>query len=76
MAPTLPTDLPRDELSQCCQALERKLGASPYWEIRNLVCQIDCNRIRVQGTVSSFYEKQIAQAGGQSRGTGTHAQRN
>jgi hypothetical protein len=41
-------------------ALEQQLQASPYWSIRQLVCQIDRDRIVVRGTVSSYYLKQVA----------------
>jgi hypothetical protein len=41
--------------------LEQELRMSSYWPIRHLVCQIDRDRIRIHGTVSSFYLKQIAQ---------------
>jgi BON domain len=62
MAPTMQTDSARDELDRYCAALKQELGTSPYWSIRHLVCQIDGDRITVQGTVSSFYIKQIAQS--------------
>jgi hypothetical protein len=42
--------------------LRQQLRASPYWSIRQLVCDIDQNRIIVRGTVTSFYLKQIAQS--------------
>ena len=61
MIPTLSTNSAPDQLSRHCSALKRELETSPYWPIRHLVCQIDCDRITVQGTVSSFYLKQIAQ---------------
>lgn len=61
MTPTLQTDSPADRLSRFCSALKRELGASPYWPLRHLVCQIDRDRITVQGTVSTFYLKQVAQ---------------
>jgi hypothetical protein len=50
-----------DQLGRYCAALKQELDTSPYWSIRHLVCQIDRDRIRVRGTVSSFYLKQIAQ---------------
>lgn len=62
MATPFQTGLVTDQLSRCCSALKQKLGTSPYWSIRHLVCQIDRDRITVQGTVSSFYLKQIAQS--------------
>jgi hypothetical protein len=62
MTPTTEFDVASDQLDRCCVALSRQLKRSPYWAVRNLVCQIDRNRITVQGTVSSFYLKQIAQS--------------
>jgi BON domain-containing protein len=59
MAPTSQSELLPDQLARCCTALKQQLGKSPYWSIRHLVCQIDRDRIAVQGTVSSFYLKQI-----------------
>ena len=61
MAPTMQTDSTPDQLERHCAALREELGTSRYWPIRHLVCQIDRDRITVQGTVSSFYLKQIAQ---------------
>jgi hypothetical protein len=61
MTSTLQTDSAPDQLSRFCSALKLELGTSPYWSIRHLVCQIDRDRITVQGTVSSFYLKQVAQ---------------
>ena len=62
MAPASHSELVPDQLSRYCTALKQQLGKSPYWSIRLLVCQIDRDRITVQGTVSSFYLKQIAQS--------------
>jgi hypothetical protein len=62
MATPLQTVSVPDQLSRCCSALKQELGTSTYWSIRHLVCQIDRDRITVQGTVSSFYLKQIAQS--------------
>ena len=62
MAPTSHSELVPDQLSRCCTVLRQQLGNSPYWSIRRLVCQIDRDGIAVQGTVSSFYLKQIAQS--------------
>ena len=62
MAPTSHSELVPDRLSGCCIALKQQFGKSPYWSIRHLVCHIDRDRITVQGTVSSFYLKQIAQS--------------
>jgi hypothetical protein len=61
VALTTRTDLARQQLERYCAVLRQALGTSPYWPIRHLVCQVDRDRIRVQGTVSSFYLKQIAQ---------------
>jgi len=62
MASTMQTDSASDQLYRNCAALKQELCTSPYWSIRHLVCQIDRDRITVQGTVSSFYLKQIAQS--------------
>lgn len=62
MATTFQTGSVSDNLSRCCLALKQELGTSPYWSIRHLVCQIDRDRITVQGTVPSFYLKQVAQS--------------
>lgn len=62
MAPTLSTEMALSRLSHSCSALKDQLGCSPYWSVRRLVCQVDRDRITVQGTVSSFYLKQIAQS--------------
>jgi len=62
MAPTMQTDSAPDQLDRYCAALKQELCMRPYWSIRQLVCQIDRDRITVQGTVSSFYMKQIAQS--------------
>jgi hypothetical protein len=61
MPPTSHSELVPDQLSRYCTALKQQLGKSPYWSIRHLVCHIDSDLITVQGTVSSFYLKQIAQ---------------
>lgn len=42
-------------------ALERDLQSSPYWSLRQLVCQVDRDRVVVRGTVPSYYLKQVAQ---------------
>src|SRR5262245_4720574 len=62
MVSTTQIDSTPDQLDRNCAALRQELGTSPYSSIRHLVCQIDRDRIRVQGTVSSFYLKQIAQS--------------
>ena len=59
---TFPATAASDQLARYCSDLKQQLGASPYWSIRRLVCQIERDRITVQGTVSSFYLKQIAQS--------------
>lgn len=58
----LQIELPADELTRCCTALEQQLGISPYGPIRHLVCRIERDRITVQGTVPTYYLRQIAQA--------------
>jgi hypothetical protein len=62
MAPAPPFDVPSDQLTRCCTALKQQLGISPYGPIRHLVCRIDRDRITVQGTVPTFYLRQIAQS--------------
>jgi len=42
-------------------ALEQDLRSSPYWSLRQLVCQVDRDRVIVRGTVPSYYLKQVAQ---------------
>jgi hypothetical protein len=42
-------------------ALEQELQNSPYWSVRQLVCQVDRDRVVVRGTVPSYYLKQVAQ---------------
>jgi hypothetical protein len=42
--------------------VQRQLGASPYWPIRQLVCEIDRDRIVIRGTVPCYYLKQVAQS--------------
>ena len=58
----LQIELPSDDLTRCCAALKQQLRISPYGPIRDLVCWIDRDRITVQGTVPSFYLRQIAQS--------------
>ena len=55
-----PVATPRVRLQMT--AIEQALAANPYWSIRQLVCQIDRDRISLKGTVPSYYLKQIAQA--------------
>ena len=43
-------------------ALEQDLRSSPYWSLRQLVCQLDRDRVTLHGTVPSYYLKQVAQA--------------
>ncbi len=43
-------------------ALEQQLRTSPYWAVRQLVCQIDRNRVIIRGTVPSYYLKQVAES--------------
>lgn len=42
--------------------LQRQLRTSPYWPIRQLVCEIDRDRIVIRGTVPCYYLKQVAQS--------------
>ena len=61
MSPALPIELASDRMTRCYMDLKRQLGVSPYGPIRHLVCRIDRDRITVQGTVPTFYMRQIAQ---------------
>jgi hypothetical protein len=42
--------------------LQEQFRSSPYWAIRQLVCDIDRERAIVRGTVPSYYLKQVAEA--------------
>jgi hypothetical protein len=42
--------------------VQRQLRTSAYWSIRQLVCEIDRERIVLRGTVPSYYLKQVAQS--------------
>jgi hypothetical protein len=52
----------QSELARYCSALKSELSSSQYGAIRHLVCRIDRDRITVQGTVPSFYMRQVAQS--------------
>ena len=41
--------------------VQTQLRASPYWPVRQLVCEIDRERIVLRGTVPCYYLKQVAQ---------------
>ena len=43
-------------------ALEHDLRSSPYWSLRQLVCQVDRDRVTLRGTVPTYYLKQVAVA--------------
>jgi hypothetical protein len=43
-------------------ALEQRLQSSPYWSLRQLVCDEDEDGLIVRGTVPSYYLKQLAQS--------------
>jgi hypothetical protein len=44
-------------------ALEQQLRTSPYWPLRQLVCELDDDQhLIVRGTVPSYYLKQVAQS--------------
>ena len=57
-SPTRPPPL----LSTGVSALQRQFRTSAYWSIRQLVCEIDRERIVLRGTVPSYYLKQVAQS--------------
>ena len=42
--------------------LQEQFRSSPYWAIRQLVCDIERDRVIVRGTLPSYYLKQVAQA--------------
>ncbi len=44
------------------RALQHQLQSSPYWSLRQLICQVDKDRVVVCGTLPSYYLKQIAQS--------------
>jgi hypothetical protein len=57
-SPTRPPPL----LNPGVSALQRQFHTSPYWSIRQLVCEIDRERIVLRGTVPTYYLKQVAQS--------------
>jgi hypothetical protein len=42
--------------------LEETLRCSPYLDLRQLRCDVDCDNVVLRGTVPSYYLKQIAEA--------------
>ena len=42
-------------------ALEKNLRTSPYWSLRQLICDVERDRVTLRGTVPSYYLKQVAQ---------------
>ena len=49
-------------LSTGVSAVQYQFRTSAYWSIRQLVCEIDSERIVLRGTVPTYYLKQIAQS--------------
>ena len=43
-------------------SLEQTLHSSPYRSVRQLVCNVERDRVVVRGTVSSYYLKQVAES--------------
>ena len=56
--PTRPAPL----LSRGAIVLQKQFRTSAYWSIRQLVCEIDRERIVLRGTVPTYYLKQVAQS--------------
>ena len=54
-------DNPVSALPMGRATLEQELRSSPYSSLRQLVCQVDRDRVIVRGTVPSYYLKQVAQ---------------
>ena len=48
-------------LESSVRRVQTQLRASPYWPVRQLVCEINRDRIVVRGTVPCYYLKQVAQ---------------
>ena len=48
-------------LSTGVSAVQTQFRTSAYWSIRQLVCEIDRERIVLRGTVPTYYLKQVAQ---------------
>ena len=42
--------------------LQGQFRRSPYWAIRQLICDIDQDYVVLRGTVPCFYLKQVAQS--------------
>lgn len=57
-SPTRPAPL----LNTGVSVLQRQFCTSAYWSIRQLVCEIDRERIVLRGTLPSYYLKQVAQS--------------
>ena len=49
-------------LSTGASAVQSEFRTSAHWSIRQLVCEIDCERVVLRGTVPSYYLKQVAQS--------------
>ena len=48
----------------CCDisSLQQQYRDSPYASLRRLVCELSNDRVKVRGTVPSYYLKQLAQS--------------
>ena len=42
--------------------LQQQLQNSPYWSLRQLICQMDQGRVVLRGTVPCYFLKQVAQS--------------
>jgi len=51
--------------------LQEQFRSSPYWAIRQLICDFERERVIVRGTVPSYYLKQVAEALA-AKATGSH----
>jgi len=43
-------------------ALQQQLRSSPYWSVRQLICDVDQGSVVLRGTVPCYYLKQVAQS--------------
>ena len=42
--------------------LQQQFHSSPYWSVRQLICDFDRGCVTIRGTLPSYYLKQVAQA--------------
>jgi hypothetical protein len=54
---TLKPDVPQTRVIDLQKQFERSL----YWPLRQLICQIEQDRVVLRGTVPCYYLKQLAQ---------------